>query len=170
MRIFTPRHFLGKNNDRDLFAIILTKKSGGGFTFVEFLLVMTIIIALSSLTIPLGIDFYKDQQLNVSAEDIIQALRRAQLKSMSQAEYSFGVYLGPGRSGQYVLFRGNSYESRDDEEIFDVPDDISFGGLPEIVFSRIEGTPSVSGDVTLTSDVGVRTININQLGRINEEL
>lgn len=140
------------------------------FTFVEFLLVMTIIFVLLTLTIPLGINFYNDQQLNTVTEDMIQALRRSQLKSMSQAEYSFGVYLGSGQSGQYVLFRGDSYENRDDEEIFDIPDNISFSGLSEITFSRIEGMPSVSGDITLTSDVGIRIININQLGRINGEL
>lgn len=140
-----------------------------GFTFVEFLLVMTIIVVLLTLTIPLGIRFYKSQQLDATTEEVIQSLRRAQLKSMSQAEHSFGVYVGSGQSGQYVLFRGSSYASRDDEEIFDVSISISFSGLSEIVFSKIEGIPSVSGDIILTSDVGVRTVNINQSGRINEE-
>ena len=57
-----------------------------GFTFVEFLLVMTIIVVLLALTIPLGIRFYKSQQLDATTEEVIQSLRRAQLKSMSQAE------------------------------------------------------------------------------------
>jgi len=139
------------------------------FTFVEFLLVMIIIVVLLALTIPLGIRFYKSQQLDTTTEEVIQALRRAQLKSMSQSEYSFGVYLGSGQSGKYVLFRGNSYASHDDEEIFDVSIGISFSGLSEVVFSKIEGAPSVSGNIILTSDVGVRTININQAGRINGE-
>jgi prepilin-type N-terminal cleavage/methylation domain-containing protein len=138
-----------------------------GFTFVEFLLVMTIIVVLLALTIPLGISFYQSQQLNITAEEIIQALRRAQLKSMSQSEHSFGVYLGSGQSGQYVLFRGNSYASRDDEEIFDIPDDISFSGLSEVVFSKLNGIPSVSDDIILINDSNTGVININEAGRIS---
>lgn len=138
-----------------------------GFTFIEFLLIMAIIVVLLALTAPLGINFYKNQQLDTVTEDLIQALRRAQLKSMSQAEYNFGIYLDSDRGSRYVLFRGNSYENRDDEENFDIPDNIYFNGLTEIVFSRLEGIPSSVGNIILTSDVGIRTININQSGRIN---
>lgn len=135
-----------------------------GFTFIEFLLAMTIITVLLTLTVPLGIRFYTSQQLDTTAEEVVQALRRAQLKSMSQSEYSFGVYMG---SGQYVLFRGGSYGSNDDEEVFDVSGNISFSGLSEVVFSKLNGIPSVIGDIILTSENGTRIININQVGRIN---
>lgn len=139
------------------------------FTFVEIILVIAIVAVLLALTIPLGINFYNSQQLDTVTEEIIQALRRAQLQSMSQADYSFGVYLGSGQSGQYVLFRGSSYASRDDEEIFSVSESLSFSGLSEVVFSKVEGIPSALGDIILTSNNGVRTININQAGRINEQ-
>lgn len=139
------------------------------FTLVEFLLVIAIIAILLTLTIPLGISFYKRQQLDVTTEGVIQALRRAQLKAMSQADYSFGIYLGSGQTGQYILFRGSSYGSHDDEEIFDISENISFSGLSEVVFSKLEGIPSATGDIVLTSDGDTETININEVGRINYE-
>lgn len=140
-----------------------------GFTFVELLLVITIIALLLALTVPLGISFYKRQQLDVATEGVIQALRRAQLKAVSQADYNFGVYVGSGQTGQYVLFRGDSYGTHDDKEIFDISESISFSGLSEVVFSRLEGIPSITGDIVLTSDSDTRLININERGRINYE-
>jgi len=139
------------------------------FTFIELILVISIIVILLTLTIPLGIRFYFNQQLNVTSEEIVQVLRRAQFKSMSQSEYSFGVYFGSGQSGQYVLFRGSSYGNHDDEEVFNVSESVFFSGLSEIVFSKLEGTPSSIGDIILTSDNNVRTININEQGRVNYE-
>ena len=138
-----------------------------GFTFVELLLVIAIVAILLALTIPLGISFYKRQQLDVTTEEVIQALRRAQLKAMSQADYDFGVYLGSGQTGEYILFRGSSYGSHDEEEIFDISDNISFSGLSEVVFSKLEGISSVTGDIVLTSDIDIEIININEVGRIN---
>ena len=167
MKGFTPHHFWKKNSDRSLPTIILAKKSGGGVTFIEFLLTIAIIAILIALTIPLGISFYKTQQLDTTGEGVVQALRRAQLKAMSQTDYSFGVYIGSGQTGQYILFRGSSYGNHDDEEVFDIAKDISFNGLPEVVFSKLGGIPSTIGDIVLTSSVGTRVININELGRIN---
>ncbi len=140
------------------------------FTFVELLLVITIIAILLALTIPLGISFYKKQQLDVTTEGVIQALRRAQLKAASQADYSFGVYLGSGQTGRYVLFRGDSYGTHDDEEIFDISPNISFSGLSEVVFSRLSGISSVTGDIILTSNSDTEAININEIGRISYTL
>jgi len=177
MKGFTPHHYLeyfivqdkNKHQIKKLSVRLSFLRNGGGFTFIEFLLAMTIIAVLLTLTVPLGIRFYASQQLDTTTEEMVQALRRAQLKSMSQAEYSFGVYVGSGQSGQYVLFRGGSYGSNDDEEVFDVSGSISFSGLSEVVFSRLNGIPSVIGDIILTSENGTRIININQAGRMNYE-
>lgn len=140
-----------------------------GFTLIELLLVIIIVALVLVLTIPLAISFYKNQQLNTTVEEVLQSLRRAQLKAMSQADYSFGVYLGSGKTGQYVLFRGDSFATRDQEEIFDCPDDISFSGISEVIFSRLAGIPSVTGNINFASDSQTAIVNINELGRINYE-
>ena len=137
-----------------------------GFTLVEVILVLAILMLLALLTIPLGIRFYKSQELNFVTDELVQTLRRAQLQAMSQANYSFGVYIQPG---QYILFRGDSYMTNDDEEVFVVSNDISFGGLNEVVFSKLDGIPSSEGTITLTNDAGEKSININSLGRVSYE-
>jgi len=137
-----------------------------GFTFIEVLVVLAIVIILLTLSVPLGIHFYKSQQLDTTVEGVIQALRRARLQATTQSEHSFGVFLGEGYSGQYVLFRGDSYKNRDDEEVFEISPDIFFSGLSEVVFSKLDGKPSDVGNIYLTNGYATRTININELGRI----
>ena len=142
-----------------------------GFTLIEILLAVAIISILAALTIPIGINFYTTQNLDSVSDGVIQALRRAQLKAMSQeGDSDFGVYIGSGKVGHYSLFRGSSYINKEDEEIFDISNNISFGGdMTEVVFTKLYGIPNVTGDIILTLDGDTETININELGRINLE-
>ena len=78
-----------------------------GFTLIEILLTGAIIVMLVSFTLPIGLDFYKNQQFETQSQEIVQALRRAQLKAMSvESDSSFGIYLA---NDNYVLFKGSSY-------------------------------------------------------------
>lgn len=139
-----------------------------GFTFIEILIVVAILAFLFILMMPSGIQFYQTQQLDAAAEEIVQVLRRAQLNSMSvKNDSAFGVYFS---SGQYVLFRGDSYATRDQEEVFEILNDISFSGdISEVVFSKLNGEPNNIGNLILTLDNKTKTININSVGRINLE-
>jgi len=142
-----------------------------GFTFIELLIVSGLIIIISTLTLPATIHFYKTQQLNDAKEGLVQVLRRAQQKAMSvENDSSFGVYVGSGATGYYSLFRGISYQKKDDEEIFEVQKNIIFGGdISEVVFTKLKGTPTVSGNITLTLDGKEEIININPIGRVNRQ-
>ena len=113
-----------------------------GLTLIEILLIVGILAILLILTIPVGLDFYRSQQLNSHTQGIIQTLRRAQLKEMSiEDDSNFGVYL---TNDNYILFKGSSFnEPRDTQfdEIFDLPGIITVSGISEIVFSKFEGIP-----------------------------
>jgi len=140
-----------------------------GLTLLEILLVVGIVAILVSLTLPLGLDFYRSQQLETQSQGVIQALRRAQLKAISvESDSSFGVYL---TDDNYTLFKGSSYLTRDADfdEVFDLPMIITVSGLQEIVFSKLEGKPNITGNIILSGDSDSRTININEMGRINYE-
>jgi len=145
---------------------MITKR---GFTFIELLIVIAIITVLLGLSVPVGINFYRKQQLDTVTNGIVQALRRAQLKAMSQADYSFGVYVDNGYAGEYILFRGDSYGASDDQESFNVPSSFSFSGLSEIVFSELKGIPSATGSIVFTSGNNIGTIYINEFGKISYE-
>jgi len=140
-----------------------------GLTLSEILIVIAIIAILISFTLPLGLDFYRNQQLETQSQGVIQALRRAQLKAMSVEDDSrFGVYL---TNDNYTLFKGSSYLTRDVnfDEVFDLPMIINVSGLTEVVFSKLEGKPNETGNIILSSDNLVQTININEIGRVNQE-
>jgi len=137
-------------------------------TLFEILIVIGIIAILVSLTLPLGLDFYRSQQLETQSQGVIQALRRARLKAMAvENDSSFGVHL---TNDNYILFKGDTYVPGDPyNEVFDLPLIINASGLQEIVFSKLEGKPNVTGDIILKNDSDIRTININEIGRINYE-
>lgn len=139
------------------------------FTLIEILLVIIILAVLAGSTIPLSINFYKAQQLDTNTKGVVQALRRAQLKAMSIEDDSiFGVYL---TDDDYILFKGSSFSARDVsyDEVFDLPQIITVTGIQEIAFSKFEGIPvgGLTGDIILNSNGDSRTININEIGRVN---
>jgi type II secretory pathway pseudopilin PulG len=139
------------------------------FTLLEILLVIGIISILLAFIVPVSLDFYRSQQLEIQTQSIIQTLRRAQSKAtVVELDSSFGVYFG---ASNYTLFKGSSYSDsgRDSQydEIFDLPGLINLTGLSEVVFSKFEGKPNVTGNIILSSDSDTKTININQVGRIN---
>ena len=143
------------------------KIDSGGLTLVELLIVIGILVLLIITSTPMAINFYKTRTMDVSLNSIVQTLRRAQLKAMSlEGDSSFGVYL---TSEKWVLFKGNSYLVRDVayDEVFDLPKNLQLSGLSEIVFSKLRGAPSDTGNIILTIDNRTETININEVGRIN---
>ena len=128
-----------------------------GFTLVEILIVVAISGILLFLTVPMGVGFYRTQQLDATVSEVIQALRRAQLNAMAvESDQTWTVYL---ESGQYRL----------EDEVFDTLDDITFGGLSSVTFSKLTGLPTSTGNITLTLDDETETISINSVGRINYE-
>lgn len=139
------------------------------FTLIEILLVVIILAVLTGLSIPVSINFYKTQQLDVNVKGVVQSLRRAQLKAMSiESDSIFGVYL---TNDSYILFKGSSFDARDIsyDEVFDLPQVITVSGIQEIAFSKFEGVPvgALTGDIILNSNGDSRIININEIGRIN---
>jgi len=111
------------------------------FTLVEILLVIGIFAILISFLVPIGLNFYTSQQLETISQEMVQTLRRAQLKAMAvELDSSFGVYL---TAGKYILFKGDSYLTRDSlyDEVFNLPGIINISGLSEVVFLKPEGKP-----------------------------
>ncbi len=141
-----------------------------GFTLIEILVAIGLIGILVFLSIPFYQSFQVESQLDSITEEIVQTLRRAQSKAMaSQADSKFGVKL---TSGQYTLFKGDSYATREVvyDEDFNIPDTLSISGLTEIVFDKLKGTTLNTGNITITSvNNNSKTININEVGRVEME-
>ena len=145
-----------------------------GLTLLETLLVVGVLAILLSLSLPLGLDFYQNQQLDSVSQEITQTLRRAQLRAMAgELDSSFGLFFA---NSQYVLFKGDSYLARDSQydEVFEIAGAIALSGLSEIVFLKLEGKPKegpegFGGAIILSTNSNQKTIGINGMGRVNLE-
>jgi len=129
-----------------------------GFSLVELLIIMGIVIIAASLVIPSFSVFRKESDLINNTEEIINILRIAQNKTMaSEKDSQWGVYFSTSTlPHQYALFKGSSYESRDvsADKVYALSQrvefyEIDFLGGTELVFDRIKGTTSQSGKISL---------------------
>jgi len=140
-----------------------------GFTLVELLIVITVIIIIAALTVPVGVNFYRSQVLDETTSSILTTLRRAQAQSLFQKnDGSFGVRF---LSGSYVLFQGSSYTARiqSEDEIFTLSGGITTSGIDEIVFAKLAGSPNTTGTLTITSGDEGQSISINAHGKVERQ-
>lgn len=151
-----------------------------GFTLIELLVIIGILIILTAISVPNFRSFQKESDLNNGAEEIINTLRFAQNKTLaSEGASQWGVYFDNTTSPhQYILFKWNGvdYDTRDTnfDEIHKLPSSAEFyeinliGGGREVVFERISGETSQSGNVKirLISDASkTKTIYIESSGQ-----
>lgn len=149
-----------------------------GFSFIEVLLVVGLIMILASLTIPVYGNLQVMKQSSEAVSEVVQVLRQARFNAIAGFnDASFGVYfdIDTGTKDKCVLYTGVSYATRDTEYdreiIFDNSISLSttLSG-DEINYSSGTGQPSNIGDVNLDiSDYGIKTISINEIGIANED-
>lgn len=129
-----------------------------GFALIELLVVVIILVVLMAITIPSMISFQKTPQLNNSFEEVVNALRVAQNKTISSEENSqYGVYFNTATvPHQYILFKGASYALRDSayDQVKSISNlsefyDINTGGGNQIVFDKLTGFTANFGNVSL---------------------
>lgn len=138
-----------------------------GFTLLEVLLSVAIIVLLAGLGTPIYQSFQTRNDLDIAQHTLASSLRRAQVLSQSvDGNAPWGVSL---RSGEIILFQGSSYTARDTslDEVFDLPGSISPSGVSEMVYEIFTGEPQATGTMTLTSNANeIRTITVNEKGTI----
>lgn len=120
-----------------------------GFALLEVILVVGLVGAIAGVGIPLYRDYQIRNDLNLATEQVTQGLARARLLSQSaQNDDSWGFYAPAG-----VLYKGDSYETRDPafDETYPMPSTIGIQGLFEVNYGKIAGTPSETGQITLTT-------------------
>jgi len=149
----------------------LIRKSGEGFTLIEILIAITILIIMTAIAVPYFYSFQKEADLNSSAEKIISIIRIAQNKTRAAEQGSqWGVhFLIP--SG-YELFKGSSYISA--EEIYTLSDNIEIydislaGGGSDIIFNKLSADTNQFGSISirLKNDIAkTKQISIQSSGQ-----
>lgn len=154
-----------------------------GFTFVELLIVigLTVILAVGSL--PIYSRYQVSAQLNETSAQITQTLRLARQKSVSGTQGGkYGVFFeyNIGNNDRYIMYKGTSYTTRNStfDRVMVLDNALSFGFMNfdligddvDVNFDKGTGLPDNTGDIVLFhSSGGSRQININEIGKIEEE-
>lgn len=147
-----------------------------GFTLLEVLLVMAILVVLSTIGSTTYWGFYKKTELNSTVEAIKFDLKRAQGNAMSGINgVKWGVhYVNTNAGNYYELFSSptvyGDVSTTIDAMAF-LPKGIVFidpivSSTKDIIFNKIRGTTVTSTSITIFSSVTseTRLITINAAG------
>jgi len=143
-----------------------------GFTLLEIIVVIAILVTTTSLSIGPLIDFRNAQILSKGASDVLSFVKEARSRTLASKDFSqYGIHF---EADDVVLFKGNTFVELDpDNESLSLGSgieisDISLnGGGSDLVFDRLTGQTGEYGTTTLRlkSDPSkFKNIVISQLG------
>lgn len=139
-----------------------------GFTLIELLLSVAIIGVLAGLSLPVYESFARRNDLDVTAQGVASAIRRAETYARAvQDDSMWGIRF---QSSGVTLFKGTSYATRDTafDETISVPASVTMSGLAEVQFAKLSAAPSTTGTVTLISTTNdTRTLTLNAKGVVD---
>ena len=137
-----------------------------GFTLIEIIITLSIVSILTGISVPVYKIMQQKNNFKMAEFVIVSAVRRAQILAQAAKEdSSWGVHI---ENSQVTIFKGSDYIGRDissDEKKF-IASYISIGGLTEIIFNKLTGTPGLAGVITLLASNNSANITINEKGAI----
>lgn len=134
---------------------------GKGVTVIELLLVISIVAIVAAAATPFLSSFVLRNNLEVTTARVIGTIRKAQNYSQDgKNDEVWGVCL---TGGNLRLFSA-SCTSPSFSEDFSVPKTVKISGLSETFFSKLRGEPSNSLNITITTDIGTSTVQLNEAG------
>ncbi len=149
-----------------------------GFTIIELLIVIAIIGVLAYVSLPMGLTFFRSQNVSSAREQLVELLNRARHNAILQKNDSaYGVYIDTmnGDLTSFTLYRGAAYgDNPSDDEVYEQAPNltISTGDSSlvsgEINFSKLTGMPSATGTITIKNVNGGsnenRSVTIDYFG------
>ena len=145
-------------------------KKREGFTLIETLVSVAILIIIFSIGFYVSMDAYRGYSYRSEVKTLVSALQKARLGAMlNLGESPHGVRV---EADKFTIFQGTSYQSGNplnNELVVSRVLDIS-GEPPlpqEIIFKQLSGSTDFSGAVTLSSGERKTEITINSEGKIS---
>ena len=154
-----------------------------GFTLIEIVIVISIIIIASAFSGFINLDSYRGYSFRSERDTLVSGLQHARAQAIANVcrgvscndGRSQGVAIRPDDSGSsYVIFQSGStspeYAQRDSD--FDVflessKNIVTGGSINEVVFAQLSGNVLNPGSIVLTDNAGnSSTIFINSEGQI----
>lgn len=157
------------------YLLFVVRNSSSGFTLVETLIVLGVIVVFASMAGLNLVGVYHQRNLNNYSSKIAYILRAARDKSINQENADqWGVHFD-NSSSSFALFQGGSYNGGVISQYARLSSDIKFvnpssGSSLDIVFGKITGLPSSTSSViiSLINNINVSsTITINSNGEIS---
>ena len=144
-----------------------------GFTIVELMVVIGILVIVAAISIPLYGNWQIESQAESAKNSILQLLRLAQAHSQTGFHDSkHGIYINDTEK-QAIYFEGENYSSRASEHdrVVAYSDLVIVSSTlsgDEIGFSKGAGRPIATGTISITEthSGSLYTITINEAGLI----
>lgn len=139
-----------------------------GFTMIEILIVVSIVVIMAAVSFPFYNLFQGFSATESVTFEIKESLRSAELNALSgQNNTNFGLYFS---SGQYTLYQGANYAARTPsaDQTFSLPANIAVTGATDVNFAKNTGRPNAAVTITVTNTdtQSESTVSINSIGLI----
>ena len=132
-----------------------------GYTVVELLLVIAIVLVLGAAAAPFLSRFYLQVNLDTTEQMLVSSIRKAQDYSMDGKTGSvWGICL----NGSAIRIYTGTCASPIIHEDYSVPSTVTVSGLSTITFSTGRGEPSATISAVVSSQIGSHTVQINTAG------
>lgn len=138
-----------------------------GLTYLETILVVSIVIIMSVFLIPIGSRLLLSVKNSATETLVISSIRKAQFYAINDKDNKdWGVCL---TSNKIRIFTDDC-ESPTYNEDYTLVESAEISGLEGIIFSRLTGEPDSETQINLTTGMNQELrISINEIGGINVE-
>lgn len=140
-----------------------------GFTFIELILVLAIMLIISAMTPTFYSRFILQNAVDNTVDQLTGSLRKAQVYSMmGKQSNSWSVNYS---LNTITLYKGTSFPARDPafDEKFSVNPNVAVTWTTDLSFAKATGlpTPSAGSTITVSSGSNSKTVTVNSQGVVN---
>ena len=147
---------------------VYTEQSRSGFTLIELILVLAIMLTISVMALAFYSRFLLQNAVSNSSDQLAGSLRKAQIYSMVGKQNS--AWSVNFSSSTITVYKGTAFATRDAsfDEKFSVNSNVSVSGITDINFTRLTGVPAPStSSITISSGTNSDIINVNSQGVVS---
>lgn len=127
----------------------ISKKSDRGFTLVELMIVLVIVVIIAAIASPNFLGLLNRTKVNVSLEQLLGAIRETQRMAMRQGKRC-DIKINPNTNIITADPSNCIFNNRKIDENIDIRTNLS-GSIPNISFSH-KGNTTKMGTIVLSSD------------------
>lgn len=121
----------------------LENRNSKGFTLLELLIVIGLLVIFTVMTVPYTFDFFSVRVLEEDTSRVANVLQRAQSNAKSGRDDSdWGVRFFQDE-GRYEIFRGDDCEEGTTYQTFRLSAEVDIEGVDCIIFERHSGDPQI---------------------------